>query len=96
VKPPSPPTATPSPPPSPYFKALLQNWTCSEARRITLEVSGPGERAAAEMMLRAAYSGAAPGNATPEQLLSCMVLADRCGPRRGGGCEAGGGREQGL
>jgi hypothetical protein len=29
------------------------------------------------MMLRAAYSGAAPPDATPEQLLNCMVLADR-------------------
>jgi hypothetical protein len=46
-------------------------------------VSGPAEQEAAEMMLRAAYSGTVPPEATPEQLLACMVLADRCGRRRG-------------
>lgn len=41
------------------------------------QVQGPEEQQAAEMMLRAAYSGSVPPDASPEQLLACMVLADR-------------------
>ncbi|KAI8468265.1 MAG: hypothetical protein J3K34DRAFT_523064 [Monoraphidium minutum] len=67
---------------SPYFKALLQSWTPDGGRRIRLEVAGAAEHGAAEAMLRAAYSGAAPGGAGPEQLLACMVLADRYQLRR--------------
>ncbi|GBF88316.1 hypothetical protein Rsub_01028 [Raphidocelis subcapitata] len=62
---------------SPYFKALLQNWTCADARLISLRLGGAAEREAAEMMIRAAYAGDVPADATPEQLLACMVLADR-------------------
>ena len=62
---------------SPYFKALLQNWTGSSQREIALKVQSAAERAAAEAMLRCAYSGAAPAGAAPEELLATMVLADR-------------------
>ncbi|KAI8475221.1 MAG: hypothetical protein J3K34DRAFT_71618 [Monoraphidium minutum] len=62
---------------SPYFKALLQNWTCKSARLISIKVAGAPEQGAAEMLLRAAYSGAVAPDAGPEQLLACMVLADR-------------------
>jgi len=64
---------------------LLQNWTPSDERLISIKVQGASEQDAAEMMLRAAYSGSCPAEATPEQLLACMVLADRC-VRWGGAC----------
>ena len=60
---------------SPYFKALLQNWT--RAREITINVASAAEQDAAEAMLRCAYTGAAPPGAPPERLLATMVLADR-------------------
>ncbi len=43
------------------------------------------EAAAAERMLRCAYSGRVnmDGGATAEELLSTMVLADRCGLEKG-------------
>jgi hypothetical protein len=79
----------PTPAPSPFFKALLQSWTGPGSRLITLAVHDAAERDAAEAMLRCTYSGAPPAGAGPEQLLACMVLADRRGHCGAGGAGAG-------
>ncbi len=60
---------------SPYFKALIKSWLSQEQRLLELHISD-SEQAGAERMLQCAYSGSV-GDATAEELLACMVLADR-------------------
>lgn len=61
---------------SPYFKALLQNWVPKDRRSLDIQVSDD-EKEAAVHMLQCAYAGTMPLEVTAEQLLSCMILADR-------------------
>lgn len=59
-----------------YFKSLLQNWMGRDARVFSITIS-EDELPAAKHMLQCAYSNSMPKDATAQQLLATMVLADR-------------------
>eukprot|EP00878_Enallax_costatus_P009087 GHUV01009500.1.p1 GENE.GHUV01009500.1~~GHUV01009500.1.p1 ORF type:complete len:117 (+),score=43.44 GHUV01009500.1:406-756(+) len=59
-----------------YFKSLLQNWMGQDARVFSITIS-EDELPAAKAMLQCAYSNSMPKDASAQQLLATMVLADR-------------------
>lgn len=59
-----------------YFKSLLQNWMGQDARLFNITIS-EDELPAAKHMLQCAYSNSMPKDASAQQLLATMVLADR-------------------
>eukprot|EP00879_Flechtneria_rotunda_P004833 GHRR01005106.1.p1 GENE.GHRR01005106.1~~GHRR01005106.1.p1 ORF type:complete len:441 (+),score=138.90 GHRR01005106.1:334-1656(+) len=59
-----------------YFKSLLQNWMGQDARIFSVTIA-EDELPAARQMLQCAYSNSMPDDATAEQLLATMILADR-------------------